>query len=478
MIFSSLIFVYAFLPIAIAVFFTPRFFGLNSVNISLLILTILSAFFYYIGSGKYLILFIISILINFYVGNLLVKNKLNGSIDKILLIAGISINIVILVYFKYFRFTLDTLAPILGVNILPEINPYLPVGISFYTFMGISYLVECYRNKNSKGTFLEFTTYITFFPHLIAGPIVRFSEISDQIRTFNLLTLENFLNGCFRFSIGFAMKVFLADTMAVVADDIFSAKIENMNSALAWLGAIAYTFQIYFDFAGYSTMAIGLALMFGIKFPENFNYPYLANSITNFWRRWHISLSSWLRDYLYIPLGGSRRTKSRTYINLFVVFLVCGLWHGAAWTFVIWGLYHGCILILERAKVLFFNSDNKGIPSIALTFLMVMVGWVIFRSESVDFLLGYLHHLFFINNKLDINEFISIIFSFSNNLFYFILLVCILFSFGTFKYFPVNLITSNKYLIVGQSLIFIILFLSSTVFALNSSYKPFIYFRF
>lgn len=475
MIFSSLLFVFAFLPIAIGLFFIPRLLVKVSSKSSLIILTAVSILFYFIGSGKYLLIFLVSIILNFYCGELIVKTRKN---KNFYLVMGVFLNLLLLGYFKYTRFTFDSLSSILGVGLFPELQPYLPIGISFYTFMGISYIVDCYKNKNERGSFLEYATYITFFPHLIAGPIVRFREISHQIRNFNLVCYENFVNGCFRFSLGFAMKVILADNMAVVADNIFNSDIKNLNPASAWLGCLAYTFQIYFDFAGYSAMAIGLALIFGVKFPENFNYPYLSSSISEFWRRWHISLSSWLRDYLYIPLGGNRRSVIRNYVNLLVVFLICGLWHGAAWTFVVWGFYHGVLLILERGKFLFFNSHRKGFFGIVLTFILVMIGWIIFRSPSIEFFLGYIGHLFFINNELSSNELITRFFNTSNNLFYFTLLLCGVFSFGIMKKFPITLILSNKITASFQTFIFIILFIISTIVSLNSTYKPFIYFRF
>lgn len=477
MIFSSLLFIYVFLPFSIGLFYIPRIIGISSIRFSLLILVTVSCFFYFIGSGKYLLLFLISIFLNYYFGELIVNSKIKK--DKIFYLATVVfLDILILGYFKYFRFTLDSLSPILGVNLFPGVEPYLPIGISFYTFMGISYVVDCYKNKKEKGSFIEYATYITFFPHLIAGPIVRFSEISDQIRKFNLVCYENFVNGFFRFSIGFAMKVLLADNMAEVADKIFNSKIQDLNPAIAWLGALAYTFQIYFDFAGYSTMAIGLALIFGVKFPENFNYPYLANSITDFWKRWHISLSSWLRDYLYIPLGGNRRSAVRNYFNLVFVFLVCGLWHGAAWTFVVWGLYNGLLLILERAKFLCFDSARNGFIRIIFTFILVMFGWIIFRSPSIDYCLGYFGHILFIDNQLSFKEFLNIFLYTSNNLFYFTLFVCGIVSFGILKNIPTNLLIENTKAKAIQSIIFIVLFMLSTICSLNTSFKPFIYFRF
>jgi alginate O-acetyltransferase complex protein AlgI len=276
----------------------------------------------------------------------------------------------------------------------------LPIGISFYTFQTLTYSIDVYRGVHVplKNPF-QYLVYIMLFPQMIAGPIVRFNQIADQIADRkHLESIDNKLLGAFRFGIGLAKKVLIANVLGAEADAAFAASEAELTSGLAWVGIIAYTFQIYYDFSGYSDMAIGMGRIMGFKFPENFNNPYISQSITEFWRRWHMTLGSWMRDYLYIPLGGSRvKTQRRMYFNLWFVFLVSGLWHGAAWNFVLWGAFHGFFLILDR---LFFLKVSKKIgkyPSILITFFITVIGWVLFRAESWDQLVFYLEAMFGFN---------------------------------------------------------------------------------
>src|SRR6185312_8792171 len=344
MVFSSLLFIFVFLPVALAIFYGAALLTRQNRAVLSVLLTLLSLAFYLWGSGIMLLLLIASILFNWHLGERL-ASEASPAAKKRQLVLGIAVNTSALLYFKYCRFILDTIGFLAHMPIAPNLHPYLPVGISFYTFMAISYLVENYRSPRHRASFVEFGTFLSLFPHLVAGPIVRFNEIADDLRRKNSLNVDNFAQGIMRFAQGFGMKVLIADNLSPTVDRIFAAKPALLGPGAAWLGAVAYTFQIYFDFAGYSAMAIGLALMFGFHFPENFNRPYLAPSVTEFWRRWHMSLSKWLRDYLYIPLGGNRQGSLRTYANLFIVFAICGLWHGAAWTFVVWGMYQGVLLI-------------------------------------------------------------------------------------------------------------------------------------
>ena len=259
---------------------------------------------------------------------------------------------------------------------------HLPLGISFFTFHAISYVIDIHRHKTQGGKPLDFALYMTLFPHSIAGPIVRYGDIAGQI-AHRVVTTAGFAEGIRRFIIGLAKKMLVANTVAVAADAIFALPGRELNFSLAWLGVACYTLQIYFDFSGYSDMAIGLAKLFGIDFLENFNYPYAARSITEFWRRWHISLSSWFRDYLYIPLGGNRCGRVRNYVNLVTVFFLCGLWHGASWTFAAWGLFHGAFLVLERMKAGRMIDSLWSPVRHLYTLLVVSVGWVLFRADTV-----------------------------------------------------------------------------------------------
>ncbi|MGB0177282.1 MAG: MBOAT family O-acyltransferase [Owenweeksia sp.] len=309
-------------------------------------------------------------------------------------------NLAILGFFKYFNFTFDNLGYLLHtlgveatwVRELPLIM--LPIGVSFYTFQTMSYTIDVYRGKvQASRRFIEFATYVTMFPQLVAGPIVRYAEIQKQLVKKNL-SWAGFSVGVERFIIGLAKKVLIANTFATIADDIFRQNTADLSSSYAWLGIIAYTFQIYFDFSGYSDMAIGLGRMLGFHFPENFNFPYISKSIREFWRRWHITLSAWFRDYLYISLGGNRKGSGRTYLNLVIVFFVTGLWHGASWNFVIWGLFHGLFMIIERGGTGKILVTLPKVIQHLYALLVVVVGWVFFRVEHISDAWLYLGKMF------------------------------------------------------------------------------------
>ncbi len=309
---------------------------------------------------------------------------------KLLVAAAVALNIAVLGYFKYANFGIDTLNTMLdafGVRGLTISQVILPVGISFYTFQATSYVVDVYRGDAPVGrSFTQVAAYISLFPQLIAGPILRYKDVEGQLRE-RRHTFAKFSHGAVRFMTGFVKKVLIADTVAVVVDQVFALPQPAMIAA--WLGAIGYTVQLYYDFTGYSDMAIGLGLMMGFRFMENFNRPYISRSITEFWRRWHVSLSTWLRDYLYIPLGGNRRSQDRTYVNVMLVMLFGGLWHGAAWTFVVWGAWHGAFLVIER--VLKDRGLEPRLPaflSTLATMLIVVMGWVVFRAEAFSDAVG------------------------------------------------------------------------------------------
>jgi alginate O-acetyltransferase complex protein AlgI len=309
-----------------------------------------------------------------------------GRSSRLVVALAVAVNLGLLIVFKYSNFLVDQLNVVLaslGVAPVKLAPVHLPLGISFFTFHALSYVLDIARRQVQPGRPMNFALYMTLFPHAIAGPIVRYGDIAAQLQE-RLVTVAGFAAGVRRFIVGLAKKMLVANTVAVVADAVFALPAGELTFGLAWLGVVCYTLQIYFDFSGYSDMAIGLAKLFGIDFRENFDYPYSARSVTEFWRRWHISLSTWFRDYLYIPLGGNRHGPVRTYANLVTVFLLCGLWHGASWTFAIWGLFHGLFLVIERAGV------GRGLESLrtparhAYTLLVVAVGWVLFRADSLS----------------------------------------------------------------------------------------------
>ena len=318
-------------------------------------------------------------------------NRINAA-----LLASIVFNLFLLGVFKYYNFGLENgkyFLGLLGINYkildsFPSI--VLPLGISFYTFQSMSYTIDVYRgNTKTARNIIDFACYVTMFPQLIAGPIVRYKDISKQIVSRNI-KLSNIQEGIERFIIGLSKKVLIANSLALTVDLIFSIQLDLLTFQLAWIGTICYTLQIYFDFSGYSDMAIGIGKMLGFSFPENFNYPYISSSIREFWRRWHISLSTWFKDYLYIPLGGNRKSTLRTYLNLWMVFILCGLWHGASWNFIFWGAYHGAFLIIERLGFESFLKDRTKIIQHFYALIVIMCGWVFFRSENMSYALSYL----------------------------------------------------------------------------------------
>jgi len=401
MIFSSNIFLYLFLPIYLLFYYATDYLSRRVLakrfpikqTLNNLVLFILSLFFYYWGSGKFILVFMLSIMVNTILGQYI----FSSSRKKLLVSIGVVFNVCLLLYFKYYNFLYDQVANI-SLNFFDSQMPphtyiFLPIGISFYSFMAISYLVEVYQGKDRCASLLTFGTYLTLFPHLLAGPIVRYSELEAEMEN-REVTLRMFFEGIWRFSLGMGKKIILANNLGSVADKVFALPSGELTTALAWTGIACYTLQIYFDFSGYSDMAIGLARFFGFHFPENFNQPYQSKSITEFWRRWHMTLSRWFKDYLYIGLGGNRQGWMRTYFNLFMVFFLCGLWHGAAWTFVIWGMFHGILLVIERVLKNSFGIVPQGIFGNGLTLFLIMIGWVFFRSSSFGQALSYLSAMF------------------------------------------------------------------------------------
>jgi len=386
MVFSSVIFLFGFLPIILVIYsLTPE----KHKNLTLLLSSLA---FYFWGENLLVLMLLASTLANYFFALLIGRqDKLSpttsGPTKKLILGLSVAVNIGLLCWYKYSNFFVqDILLDAAGLqNGLTQewTTVILPLGISFYTFQSMSYVIDVYRGTvPATRNYIDFACYVTSFPQLVAGPIVRYKDIAKQLvkRT---VTLDDFHEGVNRFIVGLAKKVLIANTVARSADAIYALPAQQLDAPLAWLGAACYTLQIYFDFSGYSDMAIGLGKMFGFTFPENFNYPYISKSIQEFWRRWHISLSTWFRDYLYIPLGGNRVAPWRTYANLWIVFVLCGLWHGASWNFIIWGIFHGFFLVLERGP---WGKMLAVFPAVfrhAYTLFAVMIGWTIFRADNM-----------------------------------------------------------------------------------------------
>ena len=389
MVFSSLFFLFGFLP-AVLVFYYLPFFKSRSYKNAVLLAASLA--FYAWGEPFFVFVMLFSILVNYAAGLLIDSaNQKSGAKSKkakLWLVAAIVWNIGLLFVFKYLSFLTETVRKAADIQSLPVFKIALPIGISFFTFQILSYIIDVYRGRVPvQKNIARLALYISLFPQLIAGPIVRYETVQDQILN-RKETLDGFVKGFERFIIGLGKKCLLANYMAIIADTMFGMQTADLTLWGAWLGAIGYTLQIYFDFSGYSDMAIGLGLMFGFKFEENFNYPYSAKSITDFWRRWHISLSSWFRDYVYIPLGGNRVSKPRGVFNLFVVWCLTGIWHGANFTFWVWGLYYFVLLQIERSTGLAKKAaEAKGAASVMFrlaTLVLVLFGWVLFRAENIS----------------------------------------------------------------------------------------------
>jgi len=398
----------------------------------------------------------------------------NEKHSKKILVVAIIINLLLIIVFKYTDFLINNINSIFKIDI-PFANIALPIGISFYTFQIISYIIEVYRKKvKVQKNIIKLGTYIALFPQLMAGPIVRYQTIEKELSN-RKETFEDFVLGLRRFIFGLGKKVIIANNMALIADTIYNNSLANTGTALLWIAALAYTFQIYFDFSGYSDMAIGLGRMFGFKFLENFNYPYIAKSITDFWRRWHISLSSWFKDYLYIPLGGNRCSKKKWIRNVFIVWFLTGLWHGASWNFVLWGLYFSIFLILEKTLLTKIIEKTPKIIRWTGTFLIVIISWVIFRLENFNDMFIVLKNMF-IFVPTDFKK------TFLDN--YDLVVSSIYFIPAILGMFPYTKKLALKYsekniVFVGMGyIITLVILIISIALLLSNTYNPFIYFRF
>ena len=452
MVFSSLTFIYYFLPILLILYF------IFPTKLKSCILIFMSFIFYFYGEGKYILILLFCSIFNY----LLTKKVHN---NKSILIIGIIINLLPLIYFKYTNFLLDNINLIFNTKIYFK-NLIMPIGISFFTFQNISYLVDVYKNKKEQANNLfEYLLYITFFAQLVAGPIVRFIDIKNDIQT-RKLNFANLYLGIKRFIIGLAKKVLIANNIGVLINSLNS--ITDKTVLLYILLAIAYTIQIYFDFSGYSDMAIGLGKMFNFNFMENFNYPLSATSITDFWRRWHISLSSWFKDYIYIPLGGNRTTKLKWFRNILIVWTLTGLWHGASWNFIIWGLYFGIILIIEKVFLKKFLDKSKIISRLYTT-ILVLISFIIFSITDMNELVVFLKSMFGLNH-LPFANFETLYYLKS---YLILIIISFVFAYPTFKY-----IEKNKIFKIMEPILYLFILIISTAYLVDSTFNPFLYFRF
>lgn len=471
MVFSSCVFLFVYLPLVFIIYYVFLKEKMNKKNMFLFIVSIL---FYAWGEPKFILIMLLSIFINWRIGILIDKynNKNNLKKAKIYLVTGIIINVFILFIFKYLMFTINNINSIFNLSIrVPQIA--LPIGISFFTFQAISYIVDVYR-KNGKvqKEFMNLGLYISFFPQLIAGPIVRYETVAYDIEN-RKESFEEVSQGVCRFIIGLAKKVIISNNLAIVADMAFSQG--NLSVGFAWVGAIAYTFQIFFDFSGYSDMAIGLGKMFGFHFLENFNYPFISKSIGELWRRWHISLTTWFKDYVYFPLGGSRvKRKSRVYFNLFVVWFLTGIWHGANWTYLCWGMFFFILQVIE--KITNFEKKKSRVPFLRhfYTMFMFVIGIVLFRASSIHDAFEYFKCMFGLSKNLlwDAKATLYI----KENLLFFI--IAIFASIPTSKFIKDKFKNKESFYDVLYVIGILAIFIISISFVVKGSYNPFIYFNF
>lgn len=471
MVFSSIIFLFLFLPLVLLGYFLLK---KEYRNVFLIIASI---GFYAADKPKFIIVLMASVAINYLMGLYInyAKKHFNKLGNRTVLTITVLLNLGLLFYFKYMNFFISSANGVFGTNI-SLMNIALPLGISFFTFQGMSYTLDLYMEKvKVQKNPINFTLYMVLFPKLIQGPIARYKDVYEQIEN-RECSVDKFSYGIRRFVIGLAKKVIIANQLGVIVDQIF-AKAPNENSiAIAWIGAICYTIQIYFDFSGYSDMAIGLGKMFGFDFLENFNYPYISTSLTEFWRRWHISLSTWFRDYIYIPLGGNRR--GNVYFNSLIVFFVTGMWHGAAWNFIIWGLWHGLFLIIEK----FLKRKNIEIKLpifIKWTYamLIVILGWVLFRAPSLDYALKYVGVMLGLVGTKNVG--FTVFWYLSPKVIIIILLAIVASVPLKIMFSKILKPLDGTYLkIIVKDIYLVIIFLISIMCVMTTTYNSFIYFKF
>ena len=473
MVFSSIFFLFTFLPLSLLLYW------MSPAKIKNFTLLAVSLFFYAWGEPVYVLLMIASIITNFVFGifieSELIKEK--RAVRRALFISAVVFNILILGFFKYYGFLAENINALFNADIAYSELP-LPIGISFYTFQVLSYVIDVYLGKvRLQRNPVSFALYVTMFPQLIAGPIVRYSDIESQLEQRNV-SAAKFGEGAQRFIQGLGKKVLLANSMGALWDITQAMDMTGISVFSAWLGIIAYTFQIYFDFSGYSDMAIGLGKMFGFEFMENFDHPYVSRSVTEFWRRWHISLGTWFREYVYIPLGGNRCSRIRQIRNIMAVWMLTGLWHGASWNFVVWGIYYGCLLLIEKMFLKKLIDNAPAIISHVYCMLAVIIGWVLFASRDIESAAAYLGVMSGASGNVLVDN--AFIYYLKSNAV--MLVISLLFSTGIFReIFEPEEISDKIRTRVSHSAAVIlhafILFMS-TAYLVTETYNPFLYFRF
>ena len=469
MLFSSFVFLSAFLPLTLLCYYVVPRIARNFVLLGA------SMVFYAWGDFDYLGIMLGTVLVDYF-GALAIERipDRRPRLRVVVLGAFVALNLSVLFYFKYFNFVMDNLSALAGVEwALKRIA--MPLGISFYTFQGLSYLVDVYRREiPAQRDLPTLALFISYFPQLVAGPILKYHDVRLEMQS-RRETLSHFAYGARRFAMGFAKKVLVANSMAVVADSVFGESANAFGTVTAWGGAVAYSLQLYFDFSGYSDMAIGLGAMFGFHFLENFNYPYSSLSITEFWRRWHISLSTWFKEYLYIPLGGNRVVKARNILNLAIVFLVTGIWHGAEWTFVLWGAYHGAFILLEKLTGWHKKLDSMAMKALhrAYLLLVVLLGWILFRADGISYAVDYVRNMFGMLSTFPTRDTAYYFSNFS----LFMMATAAILSVGTFKNILALAASSPRRQLLFDAWLLVLLVLSMSFLA-GASYNPFICFRF
>lgn len=458
MVFSSILFIFRFLPIAMGIYFlTPK----KLKNLSLLILSLI---FYSWGEPRYFLLMIASIFVDYFISINIEKNNKNKKIKILLLAISIIFNVGILFFFKYINFFIENINSIFNMS-LNNVKITLPLGISFYTFQTMSYTIDVFLGKvKAEKNIINFGAFVCLFPQLIAGPIVKYIDISKELKNRDI-NLDEIQEGIRLFILGLGSKVLIANNIGSLWNEVETMGFNNISTILAWMGIIAFSLQIYFDFNGYSLMAIGLGKILGFNFPNNFNYPYESRSITEFWRRWHITLGQWFKQYVYIPLGGNRLGRARTYFNLFIVWFLTGLWHGASYNFILWGLYFFILICIEKNGLLNFLNKHKLISHI-YTIFFILVGWVLFAVIDLNQIINFFKKMFIFNAG---NEWIYYLRNYI-----IIYTIAIIFSTSFLKKIYNKFVKSN----IVDTIILITIFLLSIAYLVDSSYNPFLYFRF
>lgn len=458
MVFSSILFLFKFLPIAFLVYYITPYKFKN------LVLFIASLIFYSWGERKYIFIMFASILIDYCCSNAIEKFRGRKSLERLFLVLSIVFDLGLLLFFKYTNFFIDNINAVTGAQIT-GISLTLPLGISFYTFQTMSYTIDVYRGRfKAEKNIIDFGAFVCMFPQLIAGPIVTYADVQQRLKS-RVLNVSEIEKGIRIFIMGLGSKVLIANNIGMLWDDVTALGFSNISTLLAWLGVIAFAFQLYFDFSGYSLMAIGLGYMLGFEFPQNFNYPYISKSVTEFWRRWHMTLGHWFREYVYIPLGGNRVGKARLYFNLFIVWFLTGFWHGASWNFILWGLFYFALLMIEKTFLLGYLKKSKVISHLYLIFV-VLIGWALFAVTDMSQLGILLSRMFSFN--------------FFGDFVYFLRNYGVILIIAAVCSTPVmnKLYEKIKHRKVLVTILLVLVLLASVAYLVDATYNPFLYFRF